>query len=52
MDTQRRFPDVFAKGGKRFRPAGVLCRPRPQDETLSARIGDAATPPPVQEFRQ
>jgi len=24
--------------------AGVLCRPSPEDETLPARIGDAATP--------
>jgi pantetheine-phosphate adenylyltransferase len=48
MDTQRRFPEVFAEGGKRFHPAGVLCRPRPEDETLPARIGDAATPPGVQ----
>jgi len=28
--------------GKRFRPAGVLCRPRTGDETLSARVEDAA----------
>jgi hypothetical protein len=31
--------------GKRFLPAGVLCRPRPGDETLSARVEDVATQP-------
>jgi hypothetical protein len=34
--------------GKWFRPAGVLCRPRSGDETLSARVEDAATEPGVQ----
>jgi hypothetical protein len=49
-DTQPPFPDVFAKCRKRFRPAGVLCRRRPGDETLPARREDAVTPLVVPAF--
>ena len=39
--------------GKRFRPAGVLFRPRPGDETLSARVAmwAAGALPPSQKPR-
>ena len=47
-DTQRPFPDVFARRGKWFRPAGVLFRRQLGDETMPVCIGDAPTPQVVQ----
>jgi hypothetical protein len=40
--------ECLRRCGKQFRPGGVLCRPHPGDETLPARVEDAATQPRVQ----
>jgi hypothetical protein len=48
MDSQRLFPDVFAKAQNGFFAPEICFVAEGRDETLPAPLEDAATPPLVQ----
>jgi len=48
MDSQRPFPDVFAKAQNGFIPPEICFVAEASDETMPAPLEDAATPRVVQ----